>query len=58
MPIATHDLERLRRSISMLSPGARTVPIYREEASEILTELIELRQQQRLRHPSGGGIAS
>jgi hypothetical protein len=58
MPIATHDLERLRRSISMLTPGTRSVPIYREEASEILSELIELRDQQRRRHPAGGGVAS
>lgn len=34
-----HDLERIRRSIAMLSPGQRIGPLTREEALDLIGEL-------------------
>ena len=45
-----HDLERLRRSLAMLAPGAAASSLSREEAMRLITELVEVQARlERLR---------
>jgi hypothetical protein len=41
--VEAHDLERVRRSLAMLPPGAKDTVMSREEAMALVAELAELK---------------
>jgi DNA-directed RNA polymerase subunit H (RpoH/RPB5) len=43
--VESHDLERLRRSLAMLPPGAKDTVLSREEAIAIIAELAIVQSQ-------------
>jgi hypothetical protein len=45
--VEAHDLERVRRSLAMLRPGAKDTVLSREEAMALVSELAEV--QARLK---------
>jgi hypothetical protein len=48
--VEAHDLERVRRSLAMLPPGAKDTVLSREEAMALVTELANLKTRlERLR---------
>jgi hypothetical protein len=48
--VEAHDLERVRRSLAMLPPGAKDTVLSREEAMAMVAELAEVKSRlERLR---------
>ena len=48
--VESHELERVRRSLAMLSPGAKDTVLSREEAMALVSELADVQARlERLR---------